>query len=196
MYIFIIIIPILACWLAAFLISRFLYYPVRKTCVAGIKIQGLVPGFLLSPPREIIAAASSAIKSLLAKSESLQHVPPAVLQQIERHIQEFLQLRLKEKIPVVATFLGEKTLNKIREALMEEIEIILPEVISNYAASMLEPDALLASMQLAFTEEKLALLLQNTRSRRSQISGRIQLAGLGLGLLIAALEVWAVKCIG
>src|SRR5690606_27653179 len=51
---------------------------------------------------------------------------------IEKHIDEFLQVKLKEKLPVISMFVGEGTLSKIKEGLLEEIETLLPQIINQY----------------------------------------------------------------
>lgn len=57
---------------------------------------------------------------------------------IETHIDTYLKVKLLEKMPFLATFIGDSTLAKIKEGMMEEIEALLPVVIAQYAGSMMQ----------------------------------------------------------
>jgi len=56
---------------------------------------------------------------------------------IATHVDNFLQHKLQEKIPVISMFIGQGTLDKIKEGLMEEIDLLLPEVVGRYADNMI-----------------------------------------------------------
>jgi uncharacterized membrane protein YheB (UPF0754 family) len=57
---------------------------------------------------------------------------------IETHIDTFLRVKLLEKMPFLSTFIGESTLVKLKDGMMEEIEALLPVVISQYAGSLVD----------------------------------------------------------
>lgn len=50
---------------------------------------------------------------------------------IEGHINTFINIRLQEKLPVIAMFASPDMLDKIKVGLLEEIDLLLPEVIEN-----------------------------------------------------------------
>ncbi len=72
------------------------------------------------------------IVSKVNDPEELKSLSPT----IHKHLDTFLQVKLQEKLPIISTFVGESTLAKIKEAMMEEIELLLPEIISQYTDSL------------------------------------------------------------
>lgn len=78
-------------------------------------------------------AATDFIKEKLADPAQLAAVKPL----IETHVHTFLNVKLQEKLPVIAMFASPEMIGKISEGLLEEIDLLLPEVINQYAASML-----------------------------------------------------------
>jgi len=60
----------------------------------------------------------------------------ALKPEIEKHIDVFLNEKLKEKMPMIAMFVGEKTIDKIREGLLEEIDLLLPVILQKFAGNL------------------------------------------------------------
>jgi len=60
----------------------------------------------------------------------------ALKPEIERHIDVFLNEKLKEKMPMIAMFVGEKTIDKIKEGLLEEIDLLLPVILRRFAGNL------------------------------------------------------------
>jgi uncharacterized membrane protein YheB (UPF0754 family) len=114
-------------------------YPVQPSSILGIKVQGI----LFRSRQQIAAYIATAVATELKNSgeafvtsmvgdESLQAVHPM----IEAHLDSFLRVKLKEKMPVIAAFIGESTIVKLKEGMMEEITLLLPEVITSFTGKM------------------------------------------------------------
>jgi hypothetical protein len=98
-----------------------------------------------SGKQKIVEVAASYINQELGSVLSNNMLnSPATFQQlsptIEKHLDNFLKVKLQRKLPVIATFMGDSTLAKIKEGMMEEIEILLPEVIAQYAGTIQQND--------------------------------------------------------
>lgn len=74
----------------------------------------------------------NSITDKLKDPEQLKALSPT----IEAHIEKFLRVKLQEKIPMIATFIGESTIGKLKDGMMEEINILLPDVLGKYADSL------------------------------------------------------------
>ena len=120
----------------------FLYLIPFICAFAGWLIMQIAVGWFFSPARSkklVMHIAGSlggiidmeTIGSQLTAPEKLKQLTPA----IEAHLDQFLEVKLQEKLPVIATFVGPSTLSKIKEAMIEEIDILLPQLISQYTAS-------------------------------------------------------------
>jgi hypothetical protein len=101
-----------------------------------------------SGKKKIVEAAGSFISMELSTIVDAKTInDPAIFKQlsptIEKHLDDFLKIKLQQKLPVVATFMGESTLAKIKQGMMEEIEILLPEVIAQYAGTIRQSDNIL-----------------------------------------------------
>jgi len=49
---------------------------------------------------------------------------------IEEHVDHFLNIKLQEKVPALAMFIGPPTIASIKSGLMEEIDVLLPKLIA------------------------------------------------------------------
>jgi hypothetical protein len=80
----------------------------------------------------------SATKEKLVNNGTIETMLP----HIETHIDAFLNVKLKEKMPAIAMFIGEKTIATMKATLMEEIALLMPQVLSQYASGVLQPQKL------------------------------------------------------
>ena len=48
---------------------------------------------------------------------------------IEEHLDVILRKKIKEKVPVLAAIIGEKTIDKLKAAVMEEASVAIPRLI-------------------------------------------------------------------
>src|SRR5687768_4193542 len=73
------------------------------------------------------------IPSMLANSELEQkfsdpHLIRSSAPLIEKHIDEFLRVRLQQEMPFITPFIGEKTIGTLKNLFMQELETLFPEV--------------------------------------------------------------------
>lgn len=64
---------------------------------------------------------------------------------IEKHIDEFLNIKLKEEIPMLAMFIGNKTTDKIKEVFINQLKQLFPQVmlqITDGVKNELDPEQL------------------------------------------------------
>ena len=111
--------------------------------------------------------------------------------EIEKHIDHFLKTKLSEAFPLLFKFMGEKTQLKMKEAFMEEVENIFPEMINKFGANLLKE-----IKESHFIENEINAIPTNTLKDAllKQASGRflqLKLMGAGLGAVIGMIQ-WAV----
>lgn len=122
-----------------------------------------------------------------------QMINPAVLSEltptIETHIDQFLRVKLLEKMPFLATFLGESTLVKLKNGMMEEIDLLLPEVMEQYIErSSLSPDL------TAIIREKLSKISieQVGNAINAALSNKIRMVkwlAVFIGLIVGLIQI-------
>ena len=59
-----------------------------------------------------------------------------VMPMIETHVDDFLRVKLKAEIPVVSMFIGDKTIVSLKKVFMQEIEILFPEIMKQFASNL------------------------------------------------------------
>ncbi len=71
------------------------------------------------------------IEKKISDPEQLLKVMPL----IEKHVEEFLQVKLKEEIPMLSMFVGDKTMLSVKKIFMQEIKILFPEIMKELASN-------------------------------------------------------------
>jgi len=55
---------------------------------------------------------------------------------IESHIDNFLRVKLKDQMPMISMFIGDKTIESLKTIFMQELETLFPEVMKHFAGNM------------------------------------------------------------
>ena len=121
-------------WFTTWIAFYMLFHPRKPIRIFGLTVQGIFP-----KRQAVFAAKLGAVvgKELLHFDEIAKQIkdPEAlavVMPGIEQHIDVFLNHKLQEKLPIISMFVGQGTMVKIKEGLLEEINLMLPEVIGQY----------------------------------------------------------------
>ncbi len=127
------------------------------------------------------------LSSKLADPKQLEAVKPF----IEGHIDHFLNEKLKEKMPAIAMFIGEKTIVMMKTALMEEIDSLLPGLLNQFVGNLSDSiniEKTLNAKLNELPEEKITAILNENLGREKvlfQLFGA--LSGLVIGLILVIL---------
>lgn len=194
MSIYLFFIPIISAfigWFTNYIAIKMLFHPREPKKILGIRIQGIFPknqhrfaeklGTLVAT--ELINVDDLANK--LKDPKQLQSLAPF----IESHIDNFLEVKLKEKMPVISMFVGEGTLGKIKEGLMEEIETLLPQLIGKYTDSIrtsIDVQKIVTDKVAAFSSDKLEEILNSIMKKEFFF---VEIIGGILGFIIGLLQV-------
>lgn len=170
---------------------KMLFHPRNPVKVLGITIQGIFPkrqkqfaeklGVLVAT--ELLHFDEIADK--LKDPKQLELLTPT----IEAHISTFLEVRLKEKIPVIAMFVTGKTLDKIKEGMMEEIGTLLPQIIGQYTDTLkdkMDIEKMVTEKVAGFSTDKLEDILAAIMKKEFRF---VEILGGVVGFLIGLLQV-------
>lgn len=194
MTITLILIPLISAfigWFTNYIAIKMLFHPREPKKILGITFQGIFPknqqrfaqklGTLVAT--ELINVDDLADR--LKDPKQLQTLAPV----IESHIDNFLEVKLKEKMPVISMFVGEGTLSKIKEGLLEEIETLLPELIGKYTDSIrtnIDVEQIVTDKVAAFSSDKLEEILNSIMKKEFFF---VEVIGGVLGFVIGMLQV-------
>jgi uncharacterized membrane protein YheB (UPF0754 family) len=108
----------------------------------------------------------------------------SILPLIDRHIDVFLNERLKTEMPMIAMFIGNKTTDKLKEVFMKEIQSLFPQVISQFAGNLKSGIDLQRVIVDRVNSIPLAELKQLIRKHLSSPLGGLRWLGAITGLII------------
>lgn len=178
-------------WITNWIAIKMLFHPKQPRRFLGITIQGIFPKrqkHIAQKLGSIVANDLLQVHEITAnitQEENLKSLTPF----IETHIDGFLKTKLKEKLPIVSMFVGDNMLQKIKEGLMEEIEVLLPQLIIQYADQLeekLDIQSMVAEKITNFSSDKLETMLVSILQKEFRF---IELIGAVLGFMIGLLQV-------
>jgi len=170
---------------------KMLFHPKNPVKVLGITIQGIFPkrqkqfaqklGILVAT--ELLHFDEIAGK--LNDPEQLKQLTPT----IEKHIDTFLEVRLKEKIPVLSMFVTGSTLDKIKDGMMDEINSLLPQIITQYTDTLkakIDIEKMVTEKVEGFSSDKLEEILAAIMKKEFRF---VEILGGVVGFIIGLLQV-------
>lgn len=133
-YILPIAVSTICSWAIAWVIVKFLFHPQKTIKILGINLQGIIPNKQSVAIKKLAHWINSSFISFNEIEERI--TDPGNFEQlkpeIEKHIDHFLRNKLKEAFPMISAFIGDKTINKLKEAFLKELETLFPVLIKNY----------------------------------------------------------------
>ena len=149
------LIPLLAAfigWSVSWGLIKILFQPEKPLIILGFKLQGIFPKYKQRIIKSLVASLGAEAFSLselntkISSPSSIEKVLPFV----DGKVDHFLRVKLAEKMPMISMFIGEATMAELKSVFMEELQVLFPELMQQYSASILS-DFSIAEM----IEEKL-----------------------------------------
>jgi uncharacterized membrane protein YheB (UPF0754 family) len=188
------LIPIIAAfigWLTNWVAIKMLFHPRKPKRILWITIQGIFPkrqqsfaenlGKLVS--KEFLSFAE--IENKISDAGNLSQIMPM----IEKHVDEFLRVKMSDQMPFLSMFIGEKTIASLKNIFMQEIEILFPKVMKQYAGNLkneLDLEHIVTQKVAAFSSDKLEELLLKIMSKEFRF---VEWIGAIIGFLIGLMQV-------
>ncbi|MES1217377.1 MAG: DUF445 family protein [Bacteroidota bacterium] len=188
------IIPLISAfigWVTNWIAIKMLFHPREPRKILGITFQGIFPkrqkqfaeklGKLVSA--EFLSFSD--IEQKISDPGNLKKIMPM----IETHVDEFLNTRLSTEMPVISMFIGSKTINKLKDAFMKEIEILFPQVMKQFAANLkneLDLEEIVIKKVAGFSSDKLEEVLYQIMSKEFRF---VEIIGAVIGFIIGIAQV-------
>src|SRR3954468_13949863 len=106
-------------WFTTWLAIKMLFHPRKPVKFLGLTIQGVFPKRQQQVAEQLGKVIAKEllhfdeIAAQLKDPQQLKDLNPT----IEKHLDSFLHVKLKEKMPIISMFVGEGTLTKIKEGM-------------------------------------------------------------------------------
>ena len=178
-------------WITTWIAIKMLFHPRKPINIFGWKLQGIFP-----KNQQLIAQKLGQVvgKELLSFAEIEQKVTdPENLKQlkpeIEKHIDIFLREKIKDVFPMLSMFIGEKTINQLKEAFLMELESLFPVLMKSYMNKLekdLDLEKIVTEKVAGFSSGKLEDILNQITKREFKF---LEVTGGVFGFLIGLIQV-------
>jgi uncharacterized membrane protein YheB (UPF0754 family) len=193
-YWLIIIIPLISAfigWVTNWVAIKMLFHPRQPKKILGITFQGIFPKRQKQFAEKLGKLVSAEflsfddIEQKISNPDNLKKIMPM----IENHVDDFLRNKLSNEMPVISMFIGDKTIIKLKESFMKEIEILFPMVMKKYAANLkdeLDLEKIVIEKVSGFSSDKLEEVLQQIMSKEFRF---VEIIGAVIGFIIGLVQV-------
>lgn len=126
-----------------------------------------------------------ALGEKITSPENIQKIMPLA----ETHIDHFLRTKLGKAFPMISMFIGDKTINQLKEVFMQELQEIFPVLMKGYVNNLqqdLNIEQLVSEKIAAIPSEKLEVMLRQVMGTALR---KLQLLGALTGFLIGLIQV-------
>lgn len=188
-----VLIPLLSAfigWITVRLAIKLLFRPYTPKKILGFSLQGILPAQKMEIARQ--AGNYVAKQFSLAGIEQKINDPKnfeAVKPLIETHIDDFLRNKLKEQMPMISMFIGDKTINTLKTIFIQEIETLFPQVMQQFAGNLkneFNPEQMVVSKITSLSPQQLETAFYHNMKKEMRVAS---LFGTAIGLLIGLLQL-------
>lgn len=193
-YWLLIIIPLISAfigWVTNWVAIKMLFHPREPKKILGITFHGIFPKRQQQFAEKLGKLVSAEflsfddIEEKISNPDNLKKIMPM----IENHIDDFLRNRLSTEMPVISMFIGDKTITKLKESFMKEIELLFPQVMKQYASNLkheLDLEQIVIKKVAGFSSDKLEEVLYQIMSKEFRF---VEIIGAVIGFIIGLLQV-------
>ncbi len=178
-------------WFTNWIAIKMLFHPREPKTILGITFHGIFPkrqqqfaeklGKLVS--EELLSFKD--IESKITNPNNLEKIMPVV----ETHIDQFLRVKLAEAMPMISMFIGEKTINQLKEVFLTEMRSLFPVIMSNYMTKLqedLDLEKIVVTKVASFSSDKLENILNQIMAKEFKF---VEMIGAVLGFIIGLVQI-------
>jgi uncharacterized membrane protein YheB (UPF0754 family) len=185
--------PIIAAligWFTNFLAVKMLFHPKKPIQFFFFTIQGIFPKrqkVLADKLGNVVAKDLFSVDDLIGQAKSQDNT--RVMNLVESKIDEFIDKKLAASMPMLSMFMNDDLKLKIKGALVNEINSILPELIDSYGENLkksIDIKGIVKEKVLEFSTDKLEEILYSIMKKEFRF---IEILGAVLGFIIGLIQV-------
>ena len=185
------IIAALTGWITNYIAIKMLFHPREKKKVLFVEVQGIFPKrqkSLAEKLGKIVADelfSFEDVKGALKDPKNLE----GVHQIIDEKLDDFLENRMVESMPMLYVFMSDEMRVKIKETLQAELQLMLPDLIDRFAGRIeeqIDVEKTVYEKVVNFSSDKLEGILYSIMSKEFKF---IEILGGVLGFIIGLIQV-------
>jgi len=178
-------------WLTIWMALKMLFHPKDPKRILGMTFQGVFPkkqnqiaenlGRIVG--KELLSFDD--IEKKITSEKNLEAIYPAV----EERIDYFLRHKLKEAIPMLSMFIGDKSIGQLKGVFMNELKSMLPALLKDYVRNLkgeLDLEKIVVTKVKEFSGEKLEEMLNQLLTKEFRF---VEIIGAVLGFIIGVVQI-------
>ena len=178
-------------WITNLLAIKMLFHPRQPKKILGLTFHGIFPkrqkvfaeklGKLVSA--ELLSYDD--IQEKIANPKNLEKLMPM----IEKHIENFLRVKMSDEMPFLSLFVGDKTISSLKKLFMQELEALFPQLMRSYTSQLqteLDLEKIVTDKVAAFSASKLESILFQIMSKEFRF---VEIIGGVIGFIIGLIQV-------
>ncbi|HEX9508882.1 MAG TPA: DUF445 family protein [Puia sp.] len=179
-------------WLTIWMALKLLFHPRQPKKILGFTLQGVFP----KKQQQIAENLGRIVGQELLSFEDIEQTitDPANVQRIlplaDEHIDNFLRHKLKESMPMISMFIGDKTIGQLKAVFMKELEELFPVIMKNYVAHLkndLDLERIVVDKIANFSSDRLETMLNQILTKEFRF---VEVIGAALGFFIGLLQIF------
>ncbi|MEM8968776.1 MAG: DUF445 family protein [Bacteroidota bacterium] len=185
------IIAALTGWITNFIAIKMLFHPREKVKILFIEIQGIFPKRQKKLAEKLGKIVSDELFSMedvrkaITNPENLGDVHEV----IDEKLDDFLENRMMESMPMLYVFMSDDMRVKIKATLQQELELMLPELIGQFANKIekeVDVERTVYEKVVNFSTDKLEEILYSIMKKEFKF---IEILGGVLGFIIGLIQI-------
>jgi uncharacterized membrane protein YheB (UPF0754 family) len=190
--------PIIAAitgWVTNYLAIKMLFHPKKKIKILFFSIQGIFPKRQDVLAERLGRIVSTELFSFQDIKDRFTHTSTAIEinKVLDEKLEDFIDVKLKTMMPMLAMFLNNDTKARIKETLHLEFQNILPDILNKYSDKLecdIDIEKIVAVKVGAFSSDKLEQVLFSIMKKEFKF---IEILGGVLGFLIGLIQLFIIQ---
>ena len=189
------IIAALTGWVTNFLAIKMLFHPKKKVNLYLFSIQGIFPkrqSVLAERLGKIVSTELFSFKYIKDRFTSTS-TATEINNVLDEKLEDFIEVKIKTAMPMLAMFLNKETKSKIKETLHQEFQHILPDILNKYSEKLekdIDVEAIVYQKVAAFSSDKLEEILFSIMKKEFKF---IEILGGVLGFIIGIIQLLIIQ---
>ena len=171
---------------------KLLFHPRQPRNILGFTLHGVFPKRQKQIAENLGRIVGQELLSFGDIEKTITHPDNIgkILPLAEEHIDHFLRHKLKQSMPVVGMFIGDKTITQLKSVFMDELETLFPVIMKNYVGHIkndVDLEKIVTDKIANFSSEKLEIMLNQILTKEFRF---VEIIGAALGFFIGLLQIF------
>jgi uncharacterized membrane protein YheB (UPF0754 family) len=178
-------------WVTNWLAIKMLFHPRNPIKIGPFVLQGIFPKRQAQVARQlgqVVATHLLSIDDLTAKLYNADSTK-AILPIIEKRVDDFIEHKLTEELPLLSMFIKDKAIDNIKRGIIQEFESMFPELIAQVGQQIktnVDIEKMISEKVAALDSNKLEELLVGIMKKEFVF---IEVIGAVLGFIIGCIQL-------